>query len=128
MPWGAIWARVPARLASILVFHKSLQIAQIELPEPPVLFEPGINRFEWSWVQLVKAVAAATMFEYKARFAQLPKVFRNRWTGYGKGLCDVTRWLLTLAEEIQNSAAGGIGERMERELRRICNRSVPHDA
>src|ERR1035441_8386215 len=81
--------RVLARLAGVLVFPESLQTGQIHLPEAPTVLEPGIDRLQRRGVQLIKAVASATMFYHQARLAQQAQVLGNGWARHGKGLCDV---------------------------------------
>ena len=119
---------VLARLAGVLVFYKSLQIGEIDLPEAAILFKPEINCLERCGIKLIETVTSATMFDHQARLAQMSKVLGNCRTRNWKGICDVPRGLFAAAEEVQDSAAGGIGERMESSCRRICNRTVPHNA
>jgi hypothetical protein len=60
--------------------------------------------------------------------AQEAQVFGNGGTGKGKGLGDFSGGLAASAQEVEDGAAGGVGERLECRLGGICNRTVTHNA
>lgn len=73
-------------------------------------------------------MAPTTVLGYKPRPAKLTQVLRNCRTRYGERSGDLAGGLSSLPQQIKDGAPGGIGERVEGSLRRICNRSVPHNA
>jgi hypothetical protein len=92
------------------------------------LIEPGIHSTKWLGIELIDAVATFAVFANQVRAAKEAKVLGNRRTRDGESPSDFTRRLAAAAEQIEDSAAGGVGECLESGFGRICNRTVSHDA
>jgi hypothetical protein len=73
-------------------------------------------------------VATATVLHHKAGLAELAKVLGDGGPGYREGFRDLAGGLFPAAKQIENGAPGGIGKRVKRGFRGICNRLVPHNA
>jgi hypothetical protein len=116
----------------VLGFNEKLQVAQTVGPENAVLLDPRVDGAQGFGIQLVDAVAAFAVFANEVGAAQQAEMFRNRWTGDGKSAGDLPRGLAAAAEQIQNGASCRVGESLEGGLvgpgRRICNRTVTHNA
>src|SRR5208282_2505212 len=69
-----------ARLAGVLLFNESFQVAEIHLPELAVSFKPRSRGCKRRGVQPVNAVPSAAGFDDQPRFAQLSQVLGNRRT------------------------------------------------
>jgi hypothetical protein len=109
-------------------FHKCLEAGQIRTPEAAIVFEPGIYGAKRFGIELIDAVAAFAMFKNQMRAAQKTEMLRYGRPGNRKGLGDMARRLTAATKQIENGAAGGIGEGLERSFGGMCNRSVPHNA
>jgi hypothetical protein len=109
-------------------FYESLQVREIEIPESAVLIEPGIDGAERFGIELIDAVTALALLSNQMRATEQSQVLGDGWAGDGKGLGNVSGGLASPAQKVEDGAAGGIGERLERGLGRICNRTVPHNA
>jgi hypothetical protein len=112
----------------VLGFDKCFQIAQVYFPESAVLIEPGIDGAERLGVEMVDAVAAFAVLPYQVSAAQQSKVLGDGRAGDGESASDFSRRLAAAAQQIKDGTAGRIGEGLEGHLRRICNRTVPHNA
>jgi hypothetical protein len=66
------------------------------------------------------------------RAAEQAQMLGDCGTRDGKSLSDASGGLAATAQEVEYGAAGGVGERLESGFgnlgRRICNRTVPHNA
>ena len=98
------------------------------MPEIAIVIEPLIDGLEGLGVEPIKAVSAASVLHHQTRFAELTQVFRNRGTGNRESLGDLPGGLGSGAKQVEHGSAGGIGEGVKRGFRRICNRTVPHNA
>jgi hypothetical protein len=68
------------------------------------------------------------MLANQMRAAKQPQVFRNGWAGDGKRAGNCSGGLAPAPQQIEDGTASRIGKRLKGGLRRICNRSVPHNA
>jgi hypothetical protein len=72
------------------------------------------------------------MLADQVRTPQQPQVLGNRGTGHRKSSGNVSGRLAAPPQHVEDGAPGGIGQRLESRLcvpdRRICNRTVPHNA
>jgi len=59
---------------------------------------------------LVDAISAFAVFPHQVGTAQQTEVFGDGWTGNGEGLGDFSGGLAAPPQEIEDGAAGGIGE------------------
>ena len=73
-------------------------------------------------------MATFAVFANQVRAAKEAQVLGNRRTRDGKSPSDFTCGLAAAAEQIEDSAAGGVGESLESRFGRICNRTVSHNA
>jgi hypothetical protein len=134
----------------MLGFYECFQAIQAGTPETAVLFEPRVYRTQRLGVQPINAQAAFAMLADEMCAAQQAQVLGDGRAGDGKGARDLSGRLAAAAQEIENGAAGGIGQGLERGLGRssagrsgfrgswtrgarlrrpvICNRTVTHDA
>jgi hypothetical protein len=64
-------------LFGVFRLDKILQIRQAGAPESAVLLQPGIDRFKWIRIELVKTVTPFTTLLDQMSAAQQPQVFRN---------------------------------------------------
>lgn len=71
--------------------------------------------------------AVAPLFD-EVGATQKAQVFGDSGPGDGKEPGDLSRGATPAAQEVKNGAASGIGKRAEGRFRRICNRSVTHNA
>jgi hypothetical protein len=109
-------------------FDKLLQAAQARLPKHSVSAKPGIDRFQRAGVQFVDAEAPLPTLSHQARTPQQPQVFRDGGTRNREGSRYLTGRPASVAEEIQDGAAGRIGQRAKGCLLRIRNHTVTHNA
>jgi len=112
----------------VLGFDERFEIGEVHLPEAAILLEPGVDGAKRLGIELVDAVTAFAMLAYEVSTAKQAKVLRDGRARDGKNAGDAAGWLATLAEKVEDSSARGIGERLEGDFCRICNRSVPHNA
>jgi hypothetical protein len=53
--------------------------------------------------------------------SQQPEMLGNGWSRDRKGLRDLSRWLASPAQQVEDGATGRIGERVKGRFCRICN-------
>jgi hypothetical protein len=120
-----------ASLPRVLGFHEGFQMVQALSPKDAVLLDPGINRAQRLGIELVNAVAAFAMLAHQMGAAEKTQMLGNGGARDGEGAGDLSGRLSTSAQEVENRAAGGIGQGLEGGCgvtgRRICNRSVTHN-
>jgi hypothetical protein len=104
------------------------QAGQTDAPETAVLVEPVVYGAEGFGIELVDAVAAFAVLVHEVGAAQQAKVLGDRGAGNGEGSGDFSGGLAAPAQEIEDGAAGGVGEGLEGGFGGICNRSVTHNA
>jgi hypothetical protein len=96
------------------------------------LLDPGVDGAKWLRVELVNAVAAFAVFTYQVGSAKKAKMLRDRRARDREDFGNLSCGLAAAAQQIQDGAARGIGESLEGGLgvsgRRICNRTVTHNA
>jgi hypothetical protein len=77
-------------------------------------------------------MASFPVFTYQVCAPQETQMLRNGGAGHRKGAGDLSRGPRTTAQKIENGATGGISEGLEDGFaapgRRICNRTVTHNA
>jgi len=112
----------------VLGFDKSFQVGEVHLPESTVLLEPGVDGAERLGIESIDTVAAFAVLPDQVSPPQQAQVFGNGGTRDGKRLSDFSSGLAAPAEEIEDGAAGGIGEGLKGCFGRICNRKVTHNA
>ena len=112
----------------VLSFDKCFQICQVHFPEVAILIEPGIDGTKRLGIELIDAVATFAVFANQVGAAKEAKVLGDRRTRDGESPSDFTCRLAAATEQIEDSAAGGVSERLESGLGRICNRTVSHNA
>ena len=105
--------REALRLPRMLGFDKCFQVVQAGCPEDAVLLDPGVDGAERFGIELVNAVTAFAMLADQMRAAQQAQVLGDGGTGDGEGFGDLSGGLAAAAEEIEDGAAGGIGEGLE---------------
>jgi hypothetical protein len=110
----------------MLGFDESLEAGEARLPERSIFTEPCIDGAQRTGIQFVDAMASLAALADEARATQQAQVPGNRGTGDGKGLRDTSGRLAAAAQQIEDGATCGIGERAESRIRRICNRTVTH--
>lgn len=116
------------RFSGVFGFDESLQVCQAGAPECAVLLQPGIDRLQRFGVELIDPVPAFAALAYQMSAAQQAQVFGNGGPGYRKCAGNLAGGLASLAQQIENGAAGGIGQGVKCGFRRICNRTVTHTA
>ena len=94
-------------------FDKCFQVGQVDAPEAAVLFEPGVDGAERFGIELVDAVAAFAMFADQVGAAQQAQVLGDRGTGNRESSGDFSGGLAAAAKQIEDGAAGGIGQGLE---------------
>jgi hypothetical protein len=113
-------------------FNERFQIGEAKFPELAVLVEPSVDGAEWLGIQTIDAMTAFAMFADEMGATQQAEVLGNGRTRDWKGLGDGSGGLAAAAQEVEDGAAGGIGQRLKRGFRSFCrgtcNRTVPHDA
>ena len=121
-----------ACFASVFGFYKGFEVGQARAPETAVVLQPGVDGAQRFRIELVNAVASFAMLADQVRAPQQAQVLGNRGTGHRKSPGNVSSRLATSPQHVEDGAARGIGERLESRLRvpdrRICNRTVPHNA
>src|SRR3984893_7697872 len=116
------------RFFCVFCLHECFQAGQVRLPESTVVLKPRIHSPQWFGIELIHAVATFAMFAHQMRPAQQSQVLRDCRTRNREGSRDVARWLASPPQQIENRAPRWIGQGPERRFRRICNRTVSHDA
>jgi hypothetical protein len=109
-------------------FDELFQARQVRAPEAAVLVEPGVHGAQGFGIELVDAVAAFAVFLHQVGAAQEAEVFGDGGTRNREGPGDFSGGLAAPAQEIEDGAAGGIGQGLESSLGGICNRTVTHNA
>src|SRR5438132_3699076 len=112
------------RLFRVLGLYKSFQAGQIGAPKNAVLFQPGVNSFQRLWIQRVKAMAAFPSLLDQMRAPQQAEMLRDCRTGNRECPRYLPGGLTAAAKQLQDGAAGGIGESLKTSFGRICNRMV----
>ena len=116
----------------MLGFYKGFEVGQASGPEAAVVFEPAVDGAQRFRIELVNPVASFAMLAHQVRAPQQAQVLGDRGTGYGEGSGNVSGGLAAAAKHVEDGTAGGIGEGLEGGFvvpgRRICNRTVPHNA
>jgi hypothetical protein len=112
----------------MLAFYKCFEAGKVRAPEAAVLVEPVVDGAEGFGIELIDAVAAFAMLVHEVGAAEEAEVLGDGRTGNGKGSGDFSGGLAAAAEEIEDGTAGGIGESLKGGGRRICNRTVTHNA
>ena len=92
------------------------------------MVQPGVDGTERFGIKLVNAVAAFAVFPHQVGAAQQAQVFGDGGAGNREGLGDFSGGLAAAAQEVEDGAAGGIGEGLESRTGGICNRTVTHNA
>jgi len=98
------------------------------LPKRSIMIQPVVHGAQRSGIELIDAMAAVAALFDKARAAQQAQMFGDGGAGNRKRLGDTASREIAPAEEIEDGAACGIGQRVENSLGRICNRTVTHNA
>ena len=105
----------------VLGFHKGFQVGKIHLPELAVLLKPPIDGSKRLWVEPIEAPPALAAFAHQVGAPQEPQVLRYGRPRNRKGPRDLPGGQAATAQQVENGAAGGVGEGSERRLQRICN-------
>ena len=87
------------------------------MPEHPILVQPDIDDLERARVQPVDAVPTLAAFLHEMGASEQAQMFRNGWPRDGEGLGDVAGRLAALAEKVEHSTTGGVGEGAEGRIR-----------
>ena len=122
---------VDARTSSfpgMLGFDKRLQTVQVGLPENAILLQPRVHRLQRFRIELVQAMPSFTLLLHQVGTAQQAQVFGNRGTRHGKRPGNLSGRLHSLPQQVEYGPARRISQGMESSFRRICNRTVPHNA
>jgi hypothetical protein len=92
------------------------------------VLEPMIDGAEGLRVETVKAMAADAVFADEAGAAEQAEVLGDGRAGDWEGARDLSGGLMALAKEVEDGAAGGIGEGPKDGIGRMGNRAVSHNA
>lgn len=115
----------------IFRFDERLEIVEAHGPEAAVLLEPGVDSAQRFWIEVIDPMAPLAMLADEMRAAQQPQVTGDGRSRYRKCLSDRSGGLAATPQQIEDGAAGGIGDGLERGVLglegRICNRMVPHN-
>jgi hypothetical protein len=107
---SSFWFAGSLHFPGVLGFYEGFQVRQTVAPEGAVLLDPGVDGTERFGIELVDAVAAFAMFADQVGAAQQAKMFGDGgardWEGFG----DVSGGLAAATEQVEDRAAGGIGE------------------
>jgi hypothetical protein len=87
-----------------------------------------IDRAQGLGVETVNAVAANPVFADEAGATEKAEMFGDGRARDGEGVSDLSGGLVALAEQVEDGAAGGVGEGAEDGVRRMGNRTVSHNA
>jgi hypothetical protein len=112
----------------VLGLDESFEAVEIHRPEGAVLFEPGIDGAKRFGIELVDPVAAFAVLADQVRPPQKAKVLGDGGPGDGKGSGNFSGGLAASPQQVEDSPAGGVGERLKGCGGRICNRTVTHNA
>ena len=91
------------------------------------MLEPVVDRTQGRWVEAVVTMAADAMFADEVGAAKQAKVLGNGGAGDGESAGDFAGWLVAVAKEVQDSAAGGVRESAEDGVW-MGNQVVSHNA
>jgi len=126
------FAGVGFQLPGVFGFHEGLQVVQARGPELTVLLDPGVDGAERLRIELIHTMAAFPVLANQVSTPQQTQVLRDGWAGNRESAGNLSRRLRAAAQEIENGATGRIGQGLEGGLtvscRRICNRTVTHNA
>jgi hypothetical protein len=86
-----------------------------------------VDRAQRLRVKAIETVAADAMFADKTGTAEQAQVFRDGRSGNGKRASNLSGGLVALAEQVEDGAAGGVGEGTEDSVWRMGNRTVSHN-
>jgi hypothetical protein len=114
---------------AVLIFrlYKRFQAGQVGTPERSILFQPRIDRPEWSRVEAVDTMPSLSPFFDEMGLSEQPKMLGYGRTRQGKDSGNLTRRLAAGTQKVKHRTPCGIRQRLKRSLRRICNRTVPHN-
>jgi hypothetical protein len=101
------------RLPGVFGFDKSFQVIQARGPEDAVLLDPGVDGAEGFGAELINPIAALAMFSDQVGAAQQAQVLGDGGARDGEGLSDLSSGLAAATEQVEDGAAGGIGESLE---------------
>jgi len=97
----------------VLGFDKCFQVGEVHLPEVAVLIEPCVHRPQGFWIEVVNAVAAFAVLPHQVGAAEQAQVLGDGGTRDGKSSGDFSGGLAAAPQEVEDGAAGGVGERLE---------------
>jgi len=113
---------------SVFRLDEGFQAGEIRTPEAAVLLQPGVHGFEGLGIELIETVPAFLPLLHQVGAAQQAEVPGNSRPRNGKRVRDLSGGLAALPQQVEQGAAGWVGERAESPLHRICNRTVTHYA
>jgi len=108
--------------------EEGLEAGEFARPENAVIVEPLVNGAKRLGVETVIAVAADAMFLDEARAAEQAEMFGDSRARDGEGAGDLAGGLLAAAEQVEDGAAGGVGEGAEDGVGGMRNGKVSHNA
>ena len=101
------------RLPGVLGFNEGFQVVQARGPEDRGIARSRIDGAQRFGIELVDAVAALAMFADQMGPAQQSQVLGDGRARDREGFGDLAGGLAAAAEEIEDGAAGRIGESLE---------------
>src|SRR5437879_1321244 len=127
-----VFAGVSFLLPGVFGFHERFQVVQARGPELTVLLDPGVDCSERFRIELINTMAAFPVLANQVSTAQQTQVLRDSWSGNRESAGDLSSRLRAAAQEIENRATRRIGQSLKGGFavpgRRICNRTVTHNA
>ena len=91
----------------------AFKFERLAVQKDAVLLDPGVDRAKRFGIELVDTVAAFAVLADQMRAAEQAQVLGNGRTGDWKSLGDLSGGLAAAAEQVEDGAAGGIGEGLE---------------
>jgi hypothetical protein len=95
-------------------FDESLQVVEACRPEGAVLADPGVDCSQGFGIELVDPMTSFAVFADQVRAAQQAEVFGNGGARNRESGGDLSSGLAAPAEQVEDGAARGIGQGLER--------------
>jgi hypothetical protein len=108
--------------------EKGLETGELAGPEEAVVVEPVIHGTEGLGVEAVIAMSSHAMLADEAGAAEKSEMLGDGRAGDREGAGDLSGRLMAGAEEVEDGAAGRVGEGAKDDVRGICDGPVSHDA
>lgn len=104
-----------------------LEARELGVPERAVVFQPAVDFAQRLRIEIVETMSSGAVFADQAGLTKEAKMLGDGRPGNREGAGDLTGGSAALTQEVQDGAAGGIGESAEDRVARMRSRMVSHN-